>query len=144
MYHIFLENICKNPQTIEWGYRYNALIERYSHIIKGQFFGHTHVDNFVIQHGFSLSEPTAENPIAVTFVHPSLTTHSGLNPSFRVYQADPDSLDLLDYAQYRMFIEVANCINMNACVGREYDSFGNYILFQIVIPYILPDWAFAL
>ncbi len=31
---------------------------------------------------------------------------------------------------------------MNRCAGRNYLSFGNYLLFQIVIPYILPAWAY--
>lgn len=92
---------------IEWGYRYNVLVERYADIIKGQFFGHTHVDNFVTQ-------PSVFNPkkyVSSTFIHPSLTTHSDLNPSFRIYYANPENYNLLDYVQYRFFVDEVNKSN---------------------------------
>ena len=51
-------------------YRYNALIDRFSHIIKGQFFGHTHSDEVKIVHGyFNKSLITG-----VVHIAPSFTT----------------------------------------------------------------------
>ena len=51
-------------------YRYNALVDRFSHIIKGQFFGHTHSDEVKIVHGyFNKSLITG-----VVHIAPSFTT----------------------------------------------------------------------
>ncbi len=56
-------------RAVEWGYRYSVLMERYSGTVRGQFFGHTHYDNFAVQRDFM------DRPVGVTFVHPSLTTY---------------------------------------------------------------------
>jgi sphingomyelin phosphodiesterase len=56
--------------------RFNALTDRYSYIIRGQFYGHTHDDHF----GFF---PTFSNHSRLSnyfLIAPSLTTYSGKNP----------------------------------------------------------------
>ncbi len=55
-------------------------------------------------------------PMSVGFVHPSFTTYlfpqalryTDMQPSFRVYEADAETFTLLDYTQYRLYIEIAN------------------------------------
>lgn len=37
-----LGHIPPNAAIVEWGRRYNALVDRFSYIIRGQFFGHSH------------------------------------------------------------------------------------------------------
>jgi len=50
--------------------RYNAIIDRFSNIIKGQFFGHTHNDEFR-----TVSEYFNKNKTAgIIYTAPSLTT----------------------------------------------------------------------
>jgi sphingomyelin phosphodiesterase len=55
----------------DWVERYNVLIDRFSHIIRGQFFGHTHSDHFEL---FRDVEHNQTNNIV--FIAPSLTTYS--------------------------------------------------------------------
>lgn len=42
----------------------------------GQFFGHTHVDEFELFY----DEETLSRPLSVAFLAPSATTYIGLNP----------------------------------------------------------------
>ncbi len=100
----------RTQKMVAWGYRYSALVERYAHVMVGQFFGHIHTDYFY------LTRSQADGrPIAVTQQIPSLTpllSPMGMpvapNPSFRVYDVDRGSYQLLDYAQYRLYLEEAN------------------------------------
>jgi sphingomyelin phosphodiesterase len=80
-----------------WSWHYNTLIERYVHIVKGQFFGHTHWDHFYINRGVF-----SGLPVAVEWVAPSLTSYTYLNPSYRIFEADAASFDIANIYQYRM------------------------------------------
>ena len=87
----------------EWGLRYSILIDRYTNIIRGIFSGHTHEDDF------QLIKSRIGNEIsAVVHINPALTTYHDLNPSFRLYEMDAETFTLLDYVQYRLYIEEAN------------------------------------
>lgn len=84
--------------------RYNALIDRFSYLIKGQFFGHTHFDEFRIIHEYF----NYTNIAGVIFAAPSVTTYSNRMPSFRVYDVNASNNNLLDYTQYYLNITEAN------------------------------------
>lgn len=61
---------CKHLyNTIAWSYRYTVLMDRYSNIIKGQFFGHMHLDYFYVA-----KSQVDDLPILVTQQIPPLTT----------------------------------------------------------------------
>eukprot|EP01022_Parablepharisma_sp_SALTPOND_P005307 TRINITY_DN122120_c0_g1_i1.p6 TRINITY_DN122120_c0_g1~~TRINITY_DN122120_c0_g1_i1.p6 ORF type:complete len:129 (+),score=10.57 TRINITY_DN122120_c0_g1_i1:1548-1934(+) len=47
-----------------------------------------------------------DKPIAVTHQLPPLTTRP--NPSFRVYDVDSETYNLLNYVQYRLYVAEAN------------------------------------
>jgi hypothetical protein len=51
----------------------------------GQFFGHTHLDEFEVFYGGGVEEKT---PVSVAYLAPSLTPHDGLNPAYRIYHID--------------------------------------------------------
>jgi len=87
-----------------WAYRYTVLIDRFSHIIKGQFFGHTHEDNFVIMK----SKLDNQKVVGVSYDCPSLTSYGWMNPSFRMFFANPKTYDLLDFIQFRLYLDKAN------------------------------------
>lgn len=50
--------------------RYNALIDRYQNIIRGQFFGHTHYDEMRLIHGYFDKSKT----VGAVYTAPSVTT----------------------------------------------------------------------
>lgn len=84
--------------------RYNALIDRFSYLIKGQFFGHTHYDEFRLVHEYFNSS----NIAGLIFTAPSVTTYSNRFPSFRVYSVNASSNSLQDYTQYFLNLTKAN------------------------------------
>ena len=84
--------------------RYNALIDRFSYVIKGQFFGHTHYDEFKIVHEYF----NYTNIAGLIFTAPSVTTYSNRMPSFRIYDVNASNNDLVDYTQYYLNVTKAN------------------------------------
>jgi sphingomyelin phosphodiesterase len=84
--------------------RYNAIVDRFSNTIRGQFYGHTHYDEFRI-----ITEYFNEEKIAgIILTAPSLTSYSWKNPSFRVYEVDSKTSIIKDYYQYRLNLTEAN------------------------------------
>lgn len=65
-------------------------------------FSHTHDDSF------SVVKDTLENPISVMYIAPSVTTLAKHYPSFRLYQFDSSTFEIVDYFQYYGNITSAN------------------------------------
>jgi hypothetical protein len=87
--------------------RYNVLIDRFSNIISGQFFGHAHNDEFKI-----INEYYDEEKIAgIVHTCGSLTTNAFRNPGFRVYNMDDNNV-LKDYSLLYFNVTKAN-VNEN-------------------------------
>ena len=84
-----------------WSRNYNKIINRYADIVTGQFFGHTHVDEFQI---FYSEDKTPSN---VAYIAPSVTPYHSLNPSYRLYTVSTAG-EILDHRTYVMDLEVAN------------------------------------
>ncbi|XP_075054548.1 sphingomyelin phosphodiesterase [Mixophyes fleayi] len=91
-----------------WSWNYYRIVNRYESTIVGQFFGHTHLDEFEIFY----DEETLSRPVSVAFIAPSVTTYFDLNPGFRVYLIDgqyPNSSHVvLDHETYILNLTEAN------------------------------------
>jgi len=87
----------------EWSSRYRALIDRFSNIVRGQFFGHTHSDEFQIVRSY-----LDNSPAAVTWIAPSMTTYAIHHPSFRIFEIDSETNIPVNYYQYRLDIDKWN------------------------------------
>merc|ERR1719410_1289023 len=64
---------------VSWSHQYTRIVTRFSNIILGQFYGHTHFDEFSVLYN------SQGEPISVGFIAPSVTPHDGLNPAYRIY-----------------------------------------------------------
>ncbi|KAG0712404.1 Sphingomyelin phosphodiesterase [Chionoecetes opilio] len=88
-----------------WSREYNRLIVRYENIIRGQFFGHTHYDEFEVFHD-------GDRPVGVGYIAPSQTPWYDLNPAYRIYYIDGDRPDstwtVLDHETYVMNLTEAH------------------------------------
>ncbi|KZV95484.1 sphingomyelin phosphodiesterase [Exidia glandulosa HHB12029] len=73
---------------------FNQLVQRYSNTIAGNFFGHSHKDQFEITYK-DFNDRTAANANSVNIISPALTPTSG-NPAFKFYDIDPDTYELMD------------------------------------------------
>ncbi len=82
---------------------YNNLVSQYHDIIRGQFFGHSHKDEFRIIRNLSNNLPTS-----MFYIAPSVTPFSIMNPSVRVYYYNLTTYEMIDYMQYNSDLIVAN------------------------------------
>ncbi|XP_018573184.1 sphingomyelin phosphodiesterase 1-like [Anoplophora glabripennis] len=101
--HIITHIPVGNKECIEpWEVSYNNLIKRFSHIIKGQFYGHTHTDELKIFYD------EKHIPINVGYNGASLTPYQKYNPNYKIITVDPYSYDVLDVDTYYFNLTEAN------------------------------------
>lgn len=90
--------------TEAWLYNYIRIIERFRDIIKAQFFGHTHRDEFRVM--YSLKNP--EDAVGLQFISPSITSYSQTNPGYRVYHVRSSDFSIKDYDTYFFNLTASN------------------------------------
>lgn len=79
-----------------WKREYVRIIDRFSHLIKAEFNGHTHTDELAI---FYNSNAEAKN---IAWNGGSITTYTKLNPNYKIYTVNNSNyvsycLDLCNY-----------------------------------------------
>ncbi|KAM9846833.1 sphingomyelin phosphodiesterase [Aulostomus maculatus] len=91
-----------------WSWNYYHIVNRYESTITGQFFGHTHLDEFEMFY----DETNMNRPVGVAFLAPSVTTYVDLNPGYRIYYVDGNyqssSRLVLDHETYILNLTKAN------------------------------------
>lgn len=91
-----------------WSWNYHHILNRYEGTVAGQFFGHTHLDQYQMMY----DEADLSRPVGVAFIAPSVTTYVNLNPGYRVYYVDgsyPGSSRLvLDHETFILNLTEAN------------------------------------
>ncbi|KAK4511645.1 uncharacterized protein ATC70_012861 [Mucor velutinosus] len=85
---------------------YYQIIDRYSHVIAAQFFGHTHKDEMTIFYGHNKNQ-TAKEAINVGYIAPSITPYLNVNPGFRVYKIDTKTFEVVDSITYTADLDQA-------------------------------------
>ncbi|XP_025831709.1 sphingomyelin phosphodiesterase isoform X2 [Agrilus planipennis] len=92
----------------EWSKNYNKIINRYQNTITGQFFGHTHGDEFEVFY----DDETSSIPTNVAYLCPSVTTFGNYNPAYRIYYVDGEhdtaTWEILDHETWTTNLEEAN------------------------------------
>ncbi|WFD40527.1 uncharacterized protein MJAP1_003513 [Malassezia japonica] len=81
------------------------IVTRYSHTIAAMFFGHTHEDQFAVYYhntngNSSSASRKTEDAVAISYISPSITPLTNMNPGIRVLEVDPETYEVVDYAQY--------------------------------------------
>ncbi|KAJ7082370.1 sphingomyelin phosphodiesterase [Mycena belliarum] len=84
----------KEDTLVDQSNYYDQVLQRYKNTVAGQFFGHSHKDQFEIAYS-DYRNQTAENAVSVALIGPALTPTSG-NPAFKVYEIDPDTFEVMD------------------------------------------------
>ncbi|XP_050517642.1 sphingomyelin phosphodiesterase 1-like isoform X1 [Diabrotica virgifera virgifera] len=91
-------NDCIKP----WEASYNIIVQRYAHIIKGQFYGHTGTD------GFKIFYDRFRSPINAAFNGANLSPYQNYNPSYKIVHVHPDTMDVVDIETYYFNLTEAN------------------------------------
>ncbi|XP_017772284.1 PREDICTED: sphingomyelin phosphodiesterase-like [Nicrophorus vespilloides] len=87
-----------------WNEVYNKIVDRFADTIRGQFNGHTHLDEFRLHY----SSKNKSRVVNVAFNGGSLTTFVGFNPNYRLYHIDQDTKEVSDYDQWYYSMAEAN------------------------------------
>ncbi|CAN7988622.1 unnamed protein product [Ixodes hexagonus] len=91
-----------------WSENYHRIIARFEDTVRGQFFGHTHMDELEVFY----DPANAKRALNVAYLAPSVTTFNSGHPAFRVYTVDgnyPNSTwTVLDHETYIMNLTEAN------------------------------------
>jgi len=103
---------CHPNYTLE----YYRLILQYNQTITGQFWGHTHDDEFGVFHDLE----TNLIPMSVFLTAPAMTSYGGRNPSVRIFEYDSNSKILLDYSQFYLNLSEANVPGNSPSIRKEY------------------------
>lgn len=99
-----------------WSKNFNRIVRRFSNTITGQFYGHTHNNEFELFYdqgetakSNNESSPITWRPVASALIAPSITTFIDLNPGFRIYHIDPNrNFEPVDFESYYMDLGANN------------------------------------
>jgi sphingomyelin phosphodiesterase len=122
-----------NPDVSKyWSAAFYKIVQRYEDVILGQFYGHSHRDEFKL---FYKDEDTLQEPINVAYLCPSVTPYLGLNPGFRLYEIDSASNRIVNHYTWIMDLPKSN--KLRSPQWRvEYDALSAYEM-----PSLTPsDW----
>jgi len=102
-----------NDCLSRWSYNYNRIVNRFESTISGQFFGHTHQDEFeIFYETVNNSAGIRTRPTNVAYIGPSITTFGNVNPGYRIYTIDGEykdsSFKVLDFETYYLNLTEAN------------------------------------
>uniref|UniRef100_A0A182W755 Sphingomyelin phosphodiesterase n=1 Tax=Anopheles minimus TaxID=112268 RepID=A0A182W755_9DIPT len=89
---------------IGWTREYRKIVERFAHIIAGQFNGHSHVDEFNLY--YKRDDPS--RAVSVAWNGGSTTTYTKLNPNYKVFQFDPVTFVPLEQETWMYNLTEAN------------------------------------
>ncbi|XP_076032765.1 sphingomyelin phosphodiesterase-like [Oratosquilla oratoria] len=94
--------------VMQWAHEFSRVVSRFSHIIRGQFYGHSHLDEFRVH--YDVDNPL--HPIGIEYITPNNGPFRDLNPSYRIFTIDGDhpetTRDVLDYETWVMNLTHAN------------------------------------
>ncbi len=76
-------------------------MDRFQHIIRWSVFGHVHHESYDIAHGVR-----TKNPIGVNYWAGSVSTNTLINPSFKLYEVDMNTM--LPVKAHTYILDIAN------------------------------------
>lgn len=95
-----------------WGSRFQALMDRYQHIIRFGLFGHSHSEEWFLAKSVTTDGIQKDSkPLFFNSVLAPTTTYTGKNPSFAVYEIDEETMLIVNVTTYFFNITKANLGN---------------------------------
>ncbi|CAF1058808.1 unnamed protein product [Adineta steineri] len=109
---------------VSFSWAYYSIINRYQNTITGQFFAHTHIDEFMLFY----DEKDFQKPVSVAYISPSFTTYPNLNPGYRVYTIDAENTTfVLDHRTVILNLTATNLYNTTTFIN-EYSAKSAYAM----------------
>ncbi|KAI9474288.1 MAG: Metallo-dependent phosphatase-like protein [Benjaminiella poitrasii] len=118
---------------------YYQIIQRYApHVIAGQFFGHTHRDEFQIF--YKNASQKAEDAISVAYIAPSITPFPDLNPGFRTYTVDTGTFEVVDSQTFIADLDKSIEWDQEPNWHKEYSAKNLYSSSNNTFKALSPSW----
>ncbi|CAF2112809.1 unnamed protein product [Rotaria magnacalcarata] len=112
---------------VSFSWAYYSIVNRYQSTITGQFFAHTHFDEFMLFY----NETNSTQPISIAYITPSFTTYPNVNPGYRVYTIDiGNSVSVLDHRTMILNLTATNLYNKTVWV-EEYSAKSAYDMIDL-------------
>ena len=94
----------------EWSTRFQALMDRYQHLIRFSLYGHTHSEKFFLTRSVSNINGNLGDtrPIGINLALAPTTTYQDKHPSFAVYDIDEETMLITNITTYYFNITEAN------------------------------------
>ncbi|XP_004366050.2 sphingomyelin phosphodiesterase [Capsaspora owczarzaki ATCC 30864] len=127
-------HIAPGSCTKTYSFNYYKIVDRYESTIAGQFFGHSHHDEFEI----FFDEATLSRSTGMVYIGGSVTTYTGINPNYRIYDVDGGSTKaVVDSYTYYLNLTQANLNGSSDPVWQfEYSARDAYNMTNL----FGPDW----
>ncbi|XP_018375510.1 PREDICTED: sphingomyelin phosphodiesterase 1-like [Trachymyrmex cornetzi] len=87
-----------------WKREYVKIVNRFSHIIKAQFNGHTHKDELQLIYGSDDNSKISN----VAWNGGSITTYQNVNPNYKLYTIDSKNYEVKDFENWIYNLTLAN------------------------------------
>ena len=103
-----------------WGREFARVVSRFENTVVGQFYGHTHQDEFIVFY-----EPEAANARAtnVAFISPSVATWTNLNPSYTIFTTDSET-----HVRHTSYFSLQNLSIVGHAEKFQYTYSGIHVL----------------
>lgn len=82
---------------------FQPMLRKYRDTVVGMFFGHTH--SAQVQLAFSSSDEAEAEAIVTSYVGAAPTPFGGVNPTFRIYDVDRATGQIVDYHDFRVDVD---------------------------------------
>lgn len=103
------------------------IIDRYSHVVRAAFFGHTHEDQINIFYTNNGTIQSADTAIGTAWIGPSLTPLTNLNSGYRLYEVDTGSWEIFDaYTFYADVNSFSSLEGVGPTFQLEYSTRATY------------------
>ena len=89
-----------------WSVRFNAIMDRYQHIVRWSMYGHVHLEIYGVSKAIRSGKPTG-----VHYWTGSLTTQPYLNPSFKMFEVDVETM--LPVKSHTYILDIAHSKNQS-------------------------------
>ncbi|KAL4241709.1 Sphingomyelin phosphodiesterase [Abortiporus biennis] len=97
------------------------IVDRFSpHVIAGIFWGHTHEDQATVFYANNATTQNAQTAGAVAWIGPSVTPLTNLNSSFRLYEVDSGTFEIVDAFTWKSDVNSFPSLDSQANSGPTY------------------------
>jgi len=90
----------------QWSVRFNALLDRFQHIIRWSVYGHVHLEIYGVSKGLRTGKPTG-----VHYWAGSVSTWFEVNPTFKVYEVDVETM--LPVKSHTYVLDIAHTVDQS-------------------------------